>query len=182
VNKPAPRSQDELLTELSLRLSAGADAWDAEKHGWLLAPVMAFIAAWIREIAESLRSLAALIRDGKLVLPVPSAPERGASRPAATPRQRSSHSHRSPSQKRPVPAAAAAHCAPLAEEPAATLAPPRPATPRVTVPPAPYVSRIACTHWPGVGPPIENGAIRAGALARLQCFDYEMKIRPSAAV
>ena len=81
-NAPLPSPADR-LTDLSLRLSEGADAWGSDNEGrWLVAPLIALIVGFIKDIAESLARLAALIRDGKLVPQPPSAPRQGSNRPA----------------------------------------------------------------------------------------------------
>ncbi len=102
MNNPAPRSPDERLTDLSLMLGRGADACD--KSFWLLTPLMALIATWLRDMAESLATLAALIREGKLLPQPASAPREGDSLPAG---QRNPLPNRSPSKLRPKPAASA---------------------------------------------------------------------------
>ncbi len=177
MNNPAPRSQDELLTELSLRLSAGADACESADHGWLIGLLMAFIANWIREIAENLRNLAALIRDGKLVLQPP-APCQGTSRPAGKPTKRANRSPRMPGPA----TAATAQSVPLAEpetvampaeapEPVSRTPRPSPDIREWTKPPplrSPSL-RVVSAHWPRVRPIPKNGLFQAGALARPNC-------------
>jgi hypothetical protein len=115
VNNPAPRSPDVLLTELSLRLGQGADACDTGDQGWLLAPLMALIVGWLREIAETLARLADLTRDGEID-PRVSAPRQGGNRPGGKPGQRPT---RSPSPPRPTPAAVAT---PRSHAPRASIA------------------------------------------------------------
>jgi len=127
----------ERLTDLSLRLGSGADAWEADDTGWWLpAPLVALIVSFIKEIAESLATLAALIRDGKLVPQPPSAPRQGSHRPsgkASTPASESSG-------PAPVPAEAAQWQFPRAEPDMAaapaTSAEPASATPQGTRPQA----------------------------------------------
>ncbi len=79
---PAPPTPAERLTELSSLLSRGAEACD--NGWWLAAPLMAMIATWLRDMAESLAHLAALLQAGKLLLQ-PAAPNQGTSRPAGKP-------------------------------------------------------------------------------------------------
>jgi hypothetical protein len=93
VNNSPPPSPADRLTDLSHRLGEGADAWGAENEGrWLVAPLIALIVSFIKEIAESLASLAALIRDGKLVPVPPAAPRQGIPRPAGKPNTPASRS------------------------------------------------------------------------------------------
>jgi hypothetical protein len=111
-NSPLPSPADR-LTDLSHQLSEGAEAWETDNQGrWLVAPLIAMIAAFIKEIAESLAQLAALIRDGKLVPVPPAAPRQGSSRPAGTPSQRATPSAWT---EWPAAAAAAEQNVPLAE-------------------------------------------------------------------
>jgi hypothetical protein len=126
VNKSPLPSPADRLTDLSHRLSAGADAWEADNEGrWLVAPLIAMIAAFIKEIAESLAQLAALIRDGKLVPQPAPAPRQGNSRPASKPTEQTNESRR-------TPAATAQTRFPLPEPETAALPPPSPESPSQT--------------------------------------------------
>jgi hypothetical protein len=102
IETPNPTPADR-LTDLSHRLSEGAEAWRSGEGPWLPAPLIAMIVAFIGDIAEALKSLAALLREGKLDLQPQSAPQESESESRAA--GQPTHRPQSLASRRPAKAA-----------------------------------------------------------------------------